>query len=80
MAKRDYRKYEYLFNKYANGDQQPGRELTNRGFKVLPSVFWEFSNVQQSDFPKPDIHHIVYLGIFEMHLMKWLIGFLKKYK
>ena len=30
--------------------------------------------------PKPDILHVVYLGIFETHLMKWIVGFLKKYK
>jgi hypothetical protein len=79
-AKRDYKKYEYLFNKYADGDQQAGRELSDRGFKLLPSVFWGLPNVQQSDLPKPDILHVVYLGIFETHLMKWIIGFLKKYK
>ena len=69
-AKRDYRKYEYLFNKYVDGNQQAGRELSDRGFKLLPSVFWGLPNVQQFDLPKPDILHVVYLGIFESHLMK----------
>ena len=80
MAKRDYRKYEYLFNKLSDNDQQAGKELTDCGFKLLPSVFWGLPNVQQSDLPKPDSLHVVYLGIFETHLMKWIIGILKKYK
>ena len=69
-AKQDYRKYKYLFNKYADGDQQAGRELNNGGFKLLPSIFWGLSNIQQFDLPKPDILHVVYLGIFETHFMK----------
>ncbi|KAG0632906.1 hypothetical protein HOY80DRAFT_897386, partial [Tuber brumale] len=28
----------------------------------------------------PDILHVVYLGIFGTHLLKWIIGFLTKYK
>ena len=79
-AKRDYRKYEHLFNKFSDNNQQAGKELTDRGFKLLPSVFWGLPNIQQSDLPKPDILHVVYLGIFETHLMKWIIGFLKKFK
>jgi len=69
-AKRDYRKYEHLFNKFSDKDQQAGTELTNHGFKLLPSVFWRRPNIQQSDLPKPDILHVVNLGIFEPHLMK----------
>jgi hypothetical protein len=79
-AKRDYRKSEHLFNKYCDNDQHAKQQLTDCGFKLLPSVFWGLPNVQQSDLPKPDILHVVYLGIFETHLMKWVIGFLKKYK
>jgi len=59
MANRDYTKYEYLFNKLADDDQQAGRELSNPCFKLLPSGFWVLPNVQQSDFPTPDILHIV---------------------
>ena len=53
-AKRDYRKYESVFNKYADGDQQARRELTDHGFKLLPNVFWGLPNIQQFDLPKPD--------------------------
>jgi len=69
-AKRDYRKYEDFFNIFFDNDQQAGKELTDHGFKLLPSVFWRLPNIQQSDLPKPDILHVVYLGIFETHLMK----------
>ena len=79
-TKRDYRKYEDLFNKLSVNDQQAGRELTDSGFKLLPSVFWGLPNVLQSYMPKPDILPVVYLGIFETHLMKYIVGFLKKYK
>jgi hypothetical protein len=79
-AKRDYTKYENLFHKYCDNDQQARQQLRDCGFKLLPSVFWRLPNVQQYDLPKPDILHVVYLGIFETHLMKWVIGFLKKYK
>jgi hypothetical protein len=58
-AKRDYRKYEHLFHKFSDNDQQAGKELTDRGFKLIPSVFWRLPNIQQSDFPKPDILPIV---------------------
>ncbi|KAG0633391.1 hypothetical protein HOY80DRAFT_896568 [Tuber brumale] len=57
-----------------------GEDLINRGFKLRPSVFWGLSDVHQAHWPKPDILHVVYLGIFETHLMKWIIRFLKKYK
>ncbi|KAG0131553.1 hypothetical protein HOY82DRAFT_485019, partial [Tuber indicum] len=56
------------------------QELTDHGFKLLPNVFWGLPNVQRYDLPKPDLLHVVYLGIFEAHLMKWVIGFLKKFK
>jgi len=79
-TKPDYRKYERLFNKFSDNDQEAGKELTDRGFKLLPRVFWRLLNIQQSNLPKPDIVHIVYLGIFKTHLMKWIIGFLKKFK
>ncbi|KAG0132972.1 hypothetical protein HOY82DRAFT_483212, partial [Tuber indicum] len=79
-ANRDYRKYENLFQKYCDNDQQATQELTNHGFKLLPSVFWGLPNVQQYDLPKPDLLHVVYLGIFKANLTKWVIGFLKKFK
>jgi len=69
-AKRDYRKYEHLFNKFCDSDQHAGKELTDHGFHWIPSVFWRLPNIQQSDLPKPDILHVLYLGIFETHLMK----------
>ena len=76
----NYEKYRTLFNKYHDGDIKAGEDLTNCGFKLLPSVFWGLPLIHQADLPKPDILHVVYLGIFETHLMKWIIGFLKKYK
>jgi len=39
-AKRDYRTYQHLFNKFSDNDEQAGNELTDRGFKFLPSLFW----------------------------------------
>ena len=78
-AKRDYGKYGDLFNKLSDNNQQAEKELTGCSFKLLPSVFWGLPNVQQSHLPKPDIFHVVYLGIFETHLMKWIMRFLKKY-
>ncbi|KAG0138782.1 hypothetical protein HOY82DRAFT_595293 [Tuber indicum] len=77
---RDYRKYENLFQKYCDSDMQAAQELTDHGFKLLPSVFCGFPNVQQFILPKPDLLHVVYLGIFEAYLMKWPIRFLKKFK
>ncbi|KAG0132531.1 hypothetical protein HOY82DRAFT_483919, partial [Tuber indicum] len=50
------------------------------GFKLLHSVLWGLPNVQPYDLLKPDLRHVVSLGIFEAHLMKWVIGFLKKFK
>ncbi|KAG0633437.1 hypothetical protein HOY80DRAFT_896527, partial [Tuber brumale] len=80
-AIRDYKKYQTLFAKYYNGSSDGGEDLINRGFKLRPSVFWGlFPDVYQAHLPKSDILHIVYLEIFETHLMKWIIGFLKKYK
>ena len=79
-AEQDYRKYKDLFNKMSNNDQQDEKELTEFGFKLLPSVFWGLPNVQQFNLPKPDILHVVYQGIFKTHLRKWIIGFLKKYR
>ena len=38
--KRDYRKYEDLFNKLSDNDQQAGKELTDCVFKLRPRVFW----------------------------------------
>ncbi|KAG0133447.1 hypothetical protein HOY82DRAFT_538187 [Tuber indicum] len=61
-------------------DQQAAQELTDLGFKLLPSVFWGLPNVQQYNLPETDLLHVVYLGIFEAHLMKWVIGFLNKLK
>jgi len=65
-----------LFNKYLDSDQQAGRELTDRGFKLLSSVFWGLPTIQQSDLPKSHILYLVYPGIFKTHLMKWIIRFL----
>ncbi|KAG0633524.1 hypothetical protein HOY80DRAFT_1104646 [Tuber brumale] len=79
-AIRDYKKYQTLFAEYSNGSSDAGEDLINRGFKLRPSVFWGLPDVHQAHLPKPDILHVVYLGIFETHLMKWIIGFLKKYK
>jgi len=39
VAKRDYRIYKHLFNKFCDNHQQVGKELTDRGFKLLPCVF-----------------------------------------
>ena len=72
-AKRDYRKYKHLFNKSSDNDQQAGKEVTDRGFQLLPCGFWRLANIQLSDLPKPDILHVVYLGIFETYLMTWII-------
>ena len=80
VVKGDYRKYEHLFNKYSDNYPQAKQELTDHGFKLLSRLFWGLPNFQQSDLPNPDILQVVYLGIFKTLLMKWLIGFLKKYK
>ncbi|KAG0641166.1 hypothetical protein HOY80DRAFT_863214, partial [Tuber brumale] len=69
-AIRDYKKYQTLFAKYSNGSSDAGEDLINRGFKLRPSVFWGHADVHQAHLPKPDILHVVYLGIFETHLMK----------
>ena len=79
VVKGDYRKYEDLFKTLSDNDQQARKELTDCGLKLLPSVFWGLPNDQQSDLPTSDIPNIVYLGIFKTHLMKWIIGFLKKH-
>ena len=79
-AKQDYRKYLDLFNKMSIDDQQAEKGLTKCGVKLLPSIFWGLPNIQQLDLPKPYILHVVYFGIFETHLMKWIIGFTKKYR
>ena len=79
-AKRDYRKYEDLFNKLSDNGEQAENKLTGCGFKLHPRVFWGLSNVQRSDLPKPDIFHVVYLGIFEAPLLKWIVRILKKCK
>ncbi|KAG0639401.1 hypothetical protein HOY80DRAFT_1074395 [Tuber brumale] len=79
-AIRDYKKYQTLFAEYSKGSSDAGEDLINYGFKLRPSVFWGLPDVHQAHLPKPDILHVVYLEIFETHLMKWIIGFLKKYK
>ncbi|KAG0632929.1 hypothetical protein HOY80DRAFT_854248, partial [Tuber brumale] len=72
-AIRDYKKYQTHFAEYSNGSSDAGEDLINRGFKL------RLLDVHQAHLPKPDILYVVYLGIFETHLMKWIIGFLKKY-
>ena len=64
----------------SDNGQQAEKEVTGCGFKLLPSLFWGLPNVEQSDLPKRDILHVVYLGIFQTHIMKWIIRFVKKYK
>ncbi|KAG0641324.1 hypothetical protein HOY80DRAFT_883359, partial [Tuber brumale] len=76
----DYKKYQTLFPEYSNGSSDPGEDLINRGFKLRASVYWGLPDVHPAQLPKPDILHVVYLGIFKTHLMKWIIGFLQKYK
>ena len=76
-AKRHYTKYEALINKMSDNDLQGKKELTESGFKLLPSVFWGVPYFQQFDLPKSDILPVVYLGIFKSHLKKWIIRFLK---
>ena len=44
-AKRDYRKYEPLFNKYSDNDPQARQGLTDHGFKFLTSLFWVLPNI-----------------------------------
>ncbi|KAG0640203.1 hypothetical protein HOY80DRAFT_885059 [Tuber brumale] len=79
-AIRDYKKYQTLFAEYSNGSSDAGEDLINRGFKLRPSIFSGLPDIHQAHLPKPDILHVVYLGIFETYLMKWIIGFHKKYK
>ncbi|KAG0641328.1 hypothetical protein HOY80DRAFT_999419 [Tuber brumale] len=79
-AIRDYKKYQRLFAEYFNGSSDAADDLINCGFKFHPSVFWVLPDLHQAHLPKPDILHVVYLGIFETHVMKWIIGLLKKYK
>ncbi|KAG0640986.1 hypothetical protein HOY80DRAFT_859151, partial [Tuber brumale] len=79
-AMRDYKNYQILFAEYSNVSSDAGEDLINRGFKLRPGVFWGLPDVHQAHLPKLDILHVVYLGIFGTHLMKWIIGFLKKYK
>ncbi|KAG0644729.1 hypothetical protein HOY80DRAFT_1097389 [Tuber brumale] len=76
----DYKKYQTLCAEYSEGSSDAGEDLINHAFKLHPRVFWSLPDVHQAHLPKPDILHVVYLGIFETHLMKWIIGFLKKYK
>ncbi|KAG0644303.1 hypothetical protein HOY80DRAFT_1075254 [Tuber brumale] len=77
---RDYKEYQTLFAENSNGSSDAREDVINRGFKLRPSVFWGLPDVHQAHLPKPDILHVVYLGIFETHLLKWIIGYLKKYK
>ncbi|KAG0643365.1 hypothetical protein HOY80DRAFT_1094438 [Tuber brumale] len=79
-AIRDYKKYQTLFAEYSNGSSDAAEDLINCGLKLHPSVFWGLPDVHQAHLPEPDILHVVYLRIFEIHLMKWIIGLLKKYK
>ena len=69
-AKQQYRTYKDLFNEISDNDQQDKKELTECGFKLLPSVYWGLPNLQHFNLPKPDILHVVYLGISKTHLIK----------
>jgi len=60
-AKQDYRKYQHLFNKFSGNNQPAGKELTDHGLKLRPSVFWELPNIKESDLSKPDILLLKYM-------------------
>jgi len=77
---RDYSEYRRMYYRYIEGDEDAGEELRDLGVKLAPGIFWELSHVVQVDLYKPDILHVIYLGIFQTHLMKWVVGFLKKHK
>ena len=54
--------------------------LQEVGIKLPPRVLWELPHIVQVDLYKLDILHVVYLGIFQTHLIKWVVSFLKKHK
>jgi len=45
---------------------------------ISKSIFHRLDPVSASDLYKPDMLHIIYLGIFK-HMMDWMEGFLKKH-
>ena len=77
---RDYSKYKRKYYRYVEGDEGMGEEPQDVGIKLAFGILWELPHIVQIDLYKPDILHMLYLGIFQTHLMKWVVSFLKKYK
>ena len=76
---RDYSEYRKKYYRYIEGDESAGEELQEVGIKLAPGVLWELPHVAKVDLYKPEILYVVYLGIFQSHLMKWVVSFLKKH-
>jgi len=45
---------------------------------ISQNIFHRLDRVSASDLYKPDMLHIIYLGLFK-HMMDWIEGFLKKH-
>ena len=72
---RDYSEYRRKYYRYIEGDESAGEGLWEVGIKLAPGVLWELPHIIQVDLYKPDILHVVYLGIFQTHLMMWVVSF-----
>ena len=75
----DYQKYAAFAEHYVNTSGKHNvASLLAVGVKIGRNVFTGLSCVEIHLLLKPDIRHIIYLGLFK-HLMQWIEDFLKKH-
>lgn len=72
-------RYRDLYRRFKEGEAGAEEELKARGIKQTRGVLWNTPFVDPVQLPKPDILHVLYLGLFK-HMMDWLMAFLKKHK
>ncbi|KAI5848606.1 hypothetical protein DFP73DRAFT_474133, partial [Morchella snyderi] len=88
---RDQGKYHRMYRQYTalkdlnNPNRDEKRELKTlakwfekQGLRPLYNPFWDLPLVQAYELHKPDMLHVVYLGILK-HLMQWLEDFLQEF-
>jgi len=74
---RDYSRYQgYKPENQTSGSETDDDHVMNLG--IGQNIFQGLDRVSAPDLFKPDILHIIYLGLFK-HIMDWIEAFLKKH-
>ncbi|KAH0604019.1 uncharacterized protein H6S33_007050 [Morchella sextelata] len=72
-------RYWDLHRRFTEEEAGAEEELKASGIKQARGVLWNTPFIDPMQLPKPDILHVLYLGLFK-HMMDWLMAFLKKHK